>query len=189
MTDEEAWTNEERHIIPVKGEKEVQQALALIGDIVEDPSHLNLDWLSINGWAAVPVESGGHFQEREAEWFSAAALSLGCSEFFAIATEPLINTTLCYLVRASQEGFMATNRACAGMNYVLIAKNKAFAILLTTEDYFIVSGPKSFVVKAIGSSISTARTMFLSFSNDSLWPADTHERLLNVAKRYESYNG
>jgi len=189
MTDEIVRTSEEHPVVPVKDDKEIQQALALIGDVVENSSHLKLNWLLKTGWVAVPVESGGHFQEREAEWFSIATLSLGCNECFAIATEPLINTPLCYMVKTSQEGFMAIDRACAGMNYILIAKNRAFAVLLTTEDYFIVAGPSNFVVKAIGSSISTARRMFLNFSNDSLWPAYIRERLLKVAERYQSYNG
>ena len=190
MINEHALTNDGEHsVIPVTDKDQAQHLLNLILDMVDPPNHIKPAWLLKNEWAAVPVESGGHFQEREAEWFSAAALSLGCYEGVAIATEPLSNTTLCYLVKMTFEGFMEINRACAGMNYILTSKDKAFSILLSTDDYFIVAGPKNFVVKAIGSSIPTARRMFLNFSNDLLWPTQTREQLLNVARRYVSFNG
>lgn len=182
-------TTNEHSVIPVKDDEVAQQSLRLMSSVVEEPFHLKHDWIRRVRWAVVPVESGGHFSEREAEWFSEAASSIGCSECLAVATEPLENADLCYLVRTSQEGFLAINRACAGLNYVLIPKDRSFAILLTTEDYYIVAGPKDFVVKAIGTSINTARKMFFRFSNDSHWPEDIRARLLNVAKRYEGYNG
>jgi len=163
---------------------QVNQALALIEDVVEKPYHLNERWIVLNGWVAVPVESS--IREREAEWLSEAAMYMGCDESLAVATESLTPDTTCYQVPMTLEGIFDFGWECHPFNYVLLPESRLFAVLHTTEDYNIVAGPSNFVTKAVGCSIPTARRMFRSFASDPLWREPERNLLLAVAKKYES---
>lgn len=176
-------------IEPITDPVQIDRLTLLIEDVVEKPFHLKLEWLEKNQLAAVSVESASHFYEREAEWLSQAALLIGCGECFAIATEPLENTVLCYRVPTTQEAFLEFSRECFSLNYILIPEDKSFAVLCTSEDYYIVAGSQSFVTRAIGSSMITARKMFLRVVNDITLSETERERLLAIAKRYEPFNG
>lgn len=168
----------------VTDKSEIDQALALIEDVVEKPYHLNEQWIMLNGWTAIPVESP--IYEREAEWLSEAAMILGCDECLAVATEPQPLENMCYRVPMSLEGVLNFDWECHPFNYVLLPESRLFAVLHTTEDYSVVAGPSEFVAKAIGCSISVARQMFYRFANDLLWEEDTRTRLLGVADKYKS---
>jgi hypothetical protein len=176
-------------IEPITDPVEIDRLALLVEEVVEKPFHLRPEWLRKNRLAAVPVESASHFYEREAEWLAQAARSIGCGECFAVATEPLENTVLCYRVPATQEAFLAFSRECFSLNYVLIPEDRSFAVLCTSEDYYVVAGSQSFVTKAAGSGIDTARKMFLRAANDITLPGADRERLLAVAKRYEPFDG
>lgn len=176
-------------IKPITDPAEVARAISLIEDIVDKPWHLKLGWLKEHGWAAVPVESASHFFEREAEWISEAARSLGCYECLAVATEPLLPTEMCYRVATTQEGLLEFSRVTGSLNYVLIPEDRSFAVLCTSEDYFIVAGPRDFVAKAVGTSIPTARKMFLRFADDPLWQEPERKHLITVAERYKDFDG
>ncbi|MCP9496889.1 MAG: hypothetical protein MSG64_20925 [Pyrinomonadaceae bacterium MAG19_C2-C3] len=176
-------------IEPVIDQAQVEHAMSLIEDVVEKPHHLRSEWIDQHRWAAVPVESASHFHEREAEWLSKAAAEVGCYECLAVATEPLLPTEMCYRVPMTQEGLLDFSWKCAGLNYVLIPEDRSFAVLCTSDDYFIVAGQGDFVTKAIGSSIPTARKMFLRFGDDPLWQEPERSHLVKVAEKYEQYNG
>src|SRR6266404_7984418 len=94
------------HIQPVTDPAKVKEAMSLIKDVVDKPWHLTMEWLARCRWAAVPVESASHFDEKDAELLSQAAASVNCYECLAAATEPLENTILCYRVPTTQEGFL-----------------------------------------------------------------------------------
>lgn len=176
--------NRELIIKLVTDPAEVSRAMALIEPVVEKPWHLRMDWLTTHKWVAVPVESASHFEERDAELLANAAVSIGCEECSAVATEPLLPEELCYTVPTTKKGFLDFSRQCFSLNYVLISEDRSFAVLCTSEDYYIVAGPRDFVIKAVGSSIETARKMFLSFADDRTWPPSERRRLVGVAERY-----
>lgn len=176
-------------IEPITNSVKVAEALALIEDVVDKPWHLNLQWLARNRWAAVPVESASHFDKRDAELLSQASASMDCSECLAVATEPLENSILCYRVATTQEDFLEFSHETTALNYALLPEDRSFAVLCTSEDYYIVAGPRDFVTKAVGTGIDTARKVFLKFADDQLWPESERKRLIAVAKKYEPYNG
>lgn len=176
-------------IEPVTDPKQVERALSLIEDVVEKPHHLRSEWIIRHGWAAVPVESAYHFYEREAEWIAEAATGMGCYECLAVATEPLLPAEMCYRVPMTQEGLLDFSWKCTGLNYVLLPEDRSFAVLCASDSYFIVAGPSDFVTKAVGSSIPTARKMFLRFADDPLQQEPERSHLVEVAKRYEWYDG
>lgn len=176
-------------IEPINAPNKVEEAMSLIEDIVDKPWHLNVQWLASHRWAAVPVESASHFDEKDAELISQAAASMGCSECLAVATEPLENSILCYRIPISQEGFLEFSRETTALNYVLSPEDRSFVVLCTSEDYYIVAGPREFVTKAVGTSIYKARQRFLKFGNDQFWPESERTRLIAVGQKYEPYNG
>ena len=175
-------------IEPITDPGKVAEAMSLIEDIVDKPWHLNVQWLASHQWAAVPVESASHFDERDAELISQAAASMGCSWCLAAATETLENSILCYRIQISKKGLLEFSRETTALNYVLLPEDRGFAVLCTSEDYYIVGGPREFVTKAVGTSIDEARQMFLKFADDQFWPESERKRLIAVAQKYELYN-
>jgi len=163
--------------------------MSLIKDVVDKPWHLTMEWLARCRWAAVPVESASHFDEKDAELLSQAAASVNCYECLAAATEPLENTILCYRVPTTQEGFLEFSYETTALNYVLLPEDRSFAVLCTSEDYYIVAGPRDFVTKAVGSSIETAREKFLQFAADQFWPEAERKNFIAVAERYALCKG
>lgn len=165
---------------------QIKHSLLLIEDIVEKPFHLKKEWLIQNKWLAVPTESP--IYEQEAEWLSEAATKVSCNECLAIPTELQPFDYPFYRVPMTETGILDFAWESGGINYLLIPENKAFAVLKTTEDYSLFAGTIDFVTKAIGSSISTARDMFLRFASDSLWKESERNLLLDVAKKYKSFS-
>jgi hypothetical protein len=182
-------THDEHLIALVRDADKIRMAKAAADAVADTPLHLSLSWIAKNRWAAVPVESGLPFGEREAEWFAKATELIECYQCLVVATEPMPPSAECYLVATTQDGFLEVRRVCFGFNYIVLPEDESFAILLTTEDYYVVAGPKEFVEKAIGSTIQTARKIFFNFCNDDHWPKDTRDRLLEVFNRYQPYDG
>lgn len=180
-----------KHIRVISDPAIISKLENTVGSIIESHLHFRLEWIEFNNWAVVPVEKGPHFNEREAEWFVEAANLLDCKECFAIMTEPgHSDIPSCYQVPVSQEAVLEFGFAAATLNFIVISEDYSFAILSTSEDYKLVAGPKAFVQKAVGSSIPTARSMFLNYyADDPMSPPKVREFLISVAKRYEPYNG
>ncbi|SRR5258708_4662943 len=176
------------HIEPITNPAEVKKAMSLIDDVVDQPWHLKTSWITSHKWIAVPVESASHFDERDAECLSQAAGFFGYSECAGVATEPLENSILCYRVPTTQEAFLEFSRETTALNYVLLPEDRFFAVLCTSEDYYIVAGPHDFVTKAVGSSIDTARKMFMRFADDPTWPPSERRRLVAVGERYAQFD-
>lgn len=159
----------------------VRSLQSKVESIVDGPWHLKSSLMRNGNWIAVPVEKGRHFEEAQADAVSDALQAVGCTECFAVATEPTGEYPSCYMVAPTKEGLLAFSWECAGLNFALIDGNPSFAILCTSEDYNIVAGPPDFVETAIGSDIQSARRAFRDFASDEWWEG----RLLTVADRYE----
>lgn len=171
-------------MMPVTEPELFERVMSLPRDIVEDHFDLKLDWLVSKEWVAVPVDSGMHFDENDIERLSQAAISIGCSQCFAIATEPLGELPRCYQLETTPDDLLAFNRKWGAFNFVLIPETRVFAVLCTSEDYFIVAGTCEFVKKAVGRDISVARAEFEEYASDETWPEDVRELLVSVSERY-----
>jgi hypothetical protein len=176
-------------ISPIKEPLELDEALSLIEEVAERPGDLKLGWLINHGWAAVPAEGAMHFNEQDAHRISDAMIWIGCFEIIAVATEPLENTTLCYRVPTSKEGLLEFSWECGSFYFVLVPRNRDFAIMCTADDYYLVAGPRSFVEQAVGCELKEARERFLKFAKDESWPEPVRQHFLSVARRYETFNG
>lgn len=159
----------------------IQNLEAKLKDFVDQPWHLRVAQIIKNNWLAVAVEKGRHFEEPEAESVSQALRSEGITEIFAVATEPLKESSSCYRVAATKEGLLDFSRECAGLNFALTDEDLSFIILCTSEDYNVVAGLRRFVEVALGSDLDTARKKFRDFASDEMWDG----RLLAVAEEYE----
>lgn len=165
-----------------------QNALALIPGILDGSRMLNIDWLASRGWVAVPRESANHFDENDAVAISRAAELLECSGCYAVSIDLLLNSPPypLYWVPLTEEALINFNGDFRGhFNYILIPSNIDFTILCTTDDHFVIAGPKKFVETALASDIETARNLFDEFAADALWPSKTREFLLTIAKHYK----
>lgn len=139
---------------------DVEAAMSLIKDLVDQPWHLNTEWLARNCWAAVPVESASHFCEHDAELLSEAAKLLDCQECLAVATEPLLPEELCYRVPTTQEGLLEFSHEATALNYLLLPTERSFTVLCTSEHYYIVAGSREFVTKAVVQILSALESRF-----------------------------
>ena len=176
-------------ITPIKEPSELDKAFSLIEELVQQLGDLKLGWLINHGWAAVPTEGAMHFNEKDAQRLSDAMIWIGCFECLAVATEPLQETTLCYRVPTTKEGLLEFSWECGSFYFILVPRNRDFAVVCTADDYYVVAGPRSFVEQAVGCELKEARKRFLKFAKDESWPESVREHFLLVARRYEAFNG
>jgi hypothetical protein len=168
------------HMMPITDQREVEQIESLKRGLVDEPAHLNLEWIRRKGWTAVPVESALHFSDADAGFLAQAFQAMECPEVFAIATEPLANFPNCLVVTTSNEGLLEFSRDCAHFNFVLLPGDRSAAVLCTVYDYFIVAGPSSFVSRAVGGDIAAAQARFDEVASDPWWKG----RLLKISANY-----
>jgi hypothetical protein len=168
------------HIMPITDQREVEQIESLKRVLVDEPAHLNLEWIRQKGWIAVPVESALHFSDADAGFLAQAFQAMECPEVFAIATEPLANFPNCFVVTTSTDGLLEFSRNCGHFNFVLLPGDRSAAVLCTVYDYFLVSGPSSFVGRAVGGDIAAARARFDEVASDPWWEG----RLLKISANY-----
>lgn len=166
----------------------VQDLLHLANEATDTPSDLNLDWLRTKNWVVVPVESAYHFTDSHAALLARAFQKAGCKECFAVATEPAEYTSACYWLPATHNGLLEFSRECGSFNYLLLPADHSSAVLCTSEDFFIIAGPRDFVVGAVGAGIEEARNEFLDFARAETWPPVVREGLLNVYERYSEFS-
>ena len=144
---------------PINDQRQCSNLL-LTQDIVDKPGHLNTDWLLNNKWALCLVESASHFDKSDADKISHALKIIGCEKCFAVATEHLDNFPHCFQLSATSEGLLDFSDECGHLNFVIVPKNRSFAILCTVYDYFIVAGNLEFVNCAVGGDMKAARAKF-----------------------------
>ena len=139
-----------------------------VKEIVEHSSALNEAWYESKGFVAVPVESACHFDRKQAVTLSKAMIETGYSHCNAVATEPLNEDDPCFIaVRTSAEGLLEFSDLTSHFNYVLIPDDATFAVLCTTDDFFVICGEKKFVNCAVGGDIGKAREEFDHFASGS----------------------
>lgn len=96
---------------------------------------------------------------------------------------------LVYRVPVTEEGLLSFSKECLGLSALLVPDDESFAILCTTDDHYVVAGPRSFVSIAVGGDIAAAREAFFSFASDTAWPDDVRSFLMNIASAYSSFEG
>jgi hypothetical protein len=164
----------------------IEMATQFTKEILESSFHFKTEWLALNDWIAVPVESALHFDTTDAENIARALNNFGHTNFLAVATEDLGNFPRFFRVDANTQDILTFNRTCSFLNFLLFPDSRSFGILCTVYDYFIIAGTTEFVECALNSSIETARLNFEEFalSFTTGYSSDSSKSLLSVSKRY-----
>ncbi len=82
----------------------------------------------------------------------------------------------------TKDGLLGFSHECAGLNFILVPADLAFALLFTSEDYNLYAGPRNFVECALGTSIASAGSAFQIYADDPWWQG----RLLDLHRYYDS---
>jgi len=149
-----------------------------------ESGHLSRKVLAARAWIAVPVESGCHFTPADAERMAHAMREDGLETCIAMLTETLVGIEPMVAVPTTVEGLLEFSWLYGHFGWVLGATSPTWAVLCTVEDYYVIAGPKSFVMRALGESVDAGRTAFARFAEQSGNPM-----LREVAAWYRAVNG
>jgi hypothetical protein len=166
----------------VTDQKLIDRLETNIAPLLDGPWLLRGEALARRLWTAVPVEKGRHVEPKDAQRLASAIRQETPTPCYALATEPTGEQPRAYEVVASENGLLDFSHECAGLNFILVPLNLAFALLFTSEDYNVYAGPRRFVEAALGTSIRNARAAFHQYAADPWWKG----RLLKVHQQYES---
>ncbi|MCP4600001.1 MAG: hypothetical protein GY847_05590 [Proteobacteria bacterium] len=169
-------------LIPVDPEKYRH----LLTGLLSRPYELSTDWLRRHHWAAVPVPAP--INDKDAEWISEAARRMGIQECVALTAEGKIIPECSKIPMNQYEIFhfwMKHSSRC----FLLMPKDREFAILHEANEFFIVAGPRDFVRSAVGCSLPTARIMFRERHAEDEDLPERRQLLLATADRYEPFDG
>jgi hypothetical protein len=121
------------------------------------------------GWVAIPVESVAHFGRHHVQRLHNAWREYGCGVASAVLLEPLRGVPEVKEIVTTVEGLTEFSRSFAHFNVVLVTASPNAAVICTTDDYFVVAGPESFVTVAVGGAIAEAYERFASFFSHPAW--------------------
>jgi len=152
---------------------------------MDDSCQFTRDFLSKEGWLVVPVESGQHFDKHDAERIAKAATLLGQAKLRAVLLEDLRDVMDHLEVDATEDGLVLFSRECAHFNFALLPEDRSFAVICTTNDYYLVAGSRRFVEAATGKEATEARSDFRRFACGDGWSAADKKQLVEVSRRYE----
>jgi hypothetical protein len=120
-------------------------------------------------WVAVPVESAMHFGAVHIQWLLSAFELRPGTTLWAASLEPRGGEPTEYRLPASQAGLLAFNRECGQDNFLLAAQDGFSAVVCTTDDYFVLTGPPDFVAAAAGGSLAGAFKTFQAYVELPVW--------------------
>jgi hypothetical protein len=123
----------------------------------------------VAGWTALPVESAMHFGTVHMERMLSALAAARCAELWAVALEDLGEYPSVYRVAASEAALREFNGQCGALNFVLLPQDSRFAIVCTTDDFFVAVGPPEFASRLAGASVELAFEQFRLFASGAGW--------------------
>jgi hypothetical protein len=119
------------------------------------------DWLDAANAVVLPQESALHFDDEQCGRLASALSGLNIVELAAIPTEPCGSWPV-YELGATAEELADFSFECGNANYVVISPaSNEFAVLCSTDDFFLVAGPCAFVAAYAGDLRDAVR----SFTN------------------------
>lgn len=151
---------------------------------LDSASQFNKGVLQAHNWVVVPVESAAHFDESEIERIASACNRVGVKELNAVLIENLKEVQPHFRFDATKEGLRGFNNSCAHFNYALVPDDCSFAIVCTTDDYYLLGGPLDVVESCLGRSIVEAREAFDAFSRSEEWTPEQRRMLQELSRRY-----
>jgi hypothetical protein len=170
------------NIIEIKERKEL---LKMVDDLIERPDKIKSSILLKNHWVALPMESGSHFDEKQAEKIAEALSALKVKIVYAIQSELWDNSELeIYKFIPTKEEILNFSANSRSSYFVLFSKELSFLIVCSVYDFFVVAGTKEFVTKSSGNDLEASRKQFLNFAQDSYWDNDDKAQFMKVYNYY-----
>jgi hypothetical protein len=170
---------------PINDSKQVSYFTNLMSQMSSaDPQgvfEFSANWLVKQGWKAVPVESAARIPLGDISRIVHALNGAGCSQCFAIATEPLGEMPACYLLSVDDLDFRELNHELGPFRFLLTDKTGSWAISCT-EWYNVFAGQPLLLEAMLGKPIEQARQEYLEFASSLAKHPD--ELLLKIAKYY-----
>lgn len=170
----------------IEGASIPSKTQALASEIAENRRDIDVNAANRRRWTVVPVPDEPNF--CDAEWLANASHGNGVEQAiaFPLHVPPKHPDLAEFLsVPMTRDAIMEIAYEAAFIPYLLVAATLEFCVLLPGDDYFLVAGPASFVEKAIGCTLDTAKTNFVDdWAKGSDNPAFT-KNMLKVWQRYE----
>lgn len=119
-------------------------------------------------WLAIPVESGFHLTVDDATQLANAIGQAPhpAAPVYGILLEGLEGVAPVVTVPATAQGLMDFSKKMAHFNVALMPGDASWVVALTTDDYFLVVGAKSFLKRAAGASVEEAYRQFHEFAGE-----------------------
>lgn len=155
-----------------------------ISTALDEGGHFHRAYLESRNWTVVPVESAMHFDERDAAAISHAANSMGVRNLTAILLEQLKYVDDHRAVEATKDGLLGFSQEFSHFNVALLPNDLTFAVVCSTDDYFLVAGPHSFIEIATGMTVNEAYATFEEYASDDTWSASVSSFLVGILDRY-----
>ncbi|GEM_PF-6788238 len=162
----------------------------LLSPVIDKFDNVLNTWISTHRWAIVPIISLKHFypEKRYSEWILNAVSSLQYSQCY-VATTPRDSDTHVYTINPLSDEITSFFYYSGTQVLALFPDTLEFVILNLPNICLIVAGPKTFVTKCVGTSLSTARTIFIEWVGDGIKRKEIENRLVHIYKRYKRTNG
>ncbi len=161
---------------------QVERYQNLLGEMMlaHDQCEFSPDWIRGHGWKVVPVESMARLPQPDIPRLVSVLSQAGTSECVALATEPLGDMPVCYVVSVDEADFRKVNSELGPFRFLLTDDGHSWAISCT-EWYNLYAAKAEFLDSMLGKSAEQAREEYAQFASGL---AD--EDLLKVASRYAS---
>lgn len=177
--------NRSVHLVATMVDRQDQRMLLNRRSLMLDsPKHFATATIASRGWSVVPVESALHFSSEDAERLAKALSEQHIDYLFAIAAEDLASTHMFLQMQPTRDSLLEFSNSFGHFNFLLTSRDNSWAVLCTTDDYFLVAGEVLFVEHTVGASHSKARALFREFASHNQWPASARQNLLSVLDRY-----
>ncbi len=169
-----------RILQPITDSQNVDEIQRTFNMVVTRSSRAALSLVKREGWLAVPVESAHHLDAADQKRLLRAAQAVGTRRVRALMLEDLGNFPRAFAVQTSREGIAAFNWECGHFNVALGGDDALWIIGCTTDDFYVVAGPRLFVTLCVGGDIQGAFDTFRAFTAAPEWSASLRAVLVST---------
>ncbi|MGH1364167.1 MAG: hypothetical protein ACRBF0_11455 [Calditrichia bacterium] len=147
----------ENMLVPNNDSTIVARNEKLTEAILEDKNVVKPNWIRSKKFTVIPTESIWNTTDDIVSLLEGLK-SLKIHSFIAIALEAVnsINVHGSYRIENSLEGLEVFIRNCGGFKFLLTTENQSFAILCSSDGYYIIVGTTQFIKKVSGGDIKKA---------------------------------
>lgn len=119
------------------------------------PSLLNLDLIETGTWSVAVTPQSGYVSRCEIERLCGAVLPMTNECYFISPTDNIATATLVTVLPNPKSIEEAIGNSIS--TYLITDEKTQFVFLTTSDDFNTIAGPRTFVERALGSSLEAAR--------------------------------